>query len=129
MFKIGDFSRFSQVAVTALRYYDEVGLLKPCHIDRWTGYRYYSAGQLPRLNRILALKDLGFSLEQIANLLDGDIPAAQIRGMLRLRKAEMQARMEEERARLLRVKTRLKQIEMEGQMSTYDVVIKKVEPL
>jgi DNA-binding transcriptional MerR regulator len=127
MFKIGDFSRLSQVPVTALRYYDEVGLLRPCHIDRWTAYRYYSADQLPRLNRILALKDLGFSLEQIAGLVDGNIPAAEIRGMLKLRQTEMQERVEEERARLLRVEDRLKQIEMEGQMSTYDVIIKKVE--
>ncbi len=58
MFKIGDFSRLSQVTVKALRYYDELGLLKPTHVDRFTGYRYYSATQLPRLNRILALKDL-----------------------------------------------------------------------
>src|SRR5690349_6063348 len=114
MFKIGDFSRISQVPVTALRYYDEVGLLKPAQIDKWTGYRYYSASQLPRLNRILALRDLGFSLDQIADLLDNEVPAAEIRGMLRLRQAEMQERMEEERARLVRVETRLKQIEMEG---------------
>jgi DNA-binding transcriptional MerR regulator len=127
MFKIGDFSRLSQVPVTALRYYDEVGLLKPTHIDRWTGYRYYSMDQLPRLNRILALKDLGLTLEQIASLLDNGIPAAEIRGMLRLRQAEMQERMQDEQARLLRVQARLRQIEMEGQMSNYDVVLKKVE--
>jgi DNA-binding transcriptional MerR regulator len=61
MFRIGDFSKFSQVSVKALRYYDQLGLLKPTQVDPFTGYRYYSAAQLPRLNRILALKDLGFS--------------------------------------------------------------------
>src|SRR5258706_14841 len=59
MIKIGDFARFSQVTVAALRHYDELGLLKPISVDSWTGYRYYSVSQLPRLNRILALKDLG----------------------------------------------------------------------
>ena len=66
MLKIGDFARLSQVSVVALRHYDEIGLLRPVKVDPFTGYRYYSTDQLPRLNRILALKDLGFSLEQIA---------------------------------------------------------------
>ena len=63
MFKIGEFSKLSQVTVKTLRYYDEIGLLKPAEVDRFTSYRYYSARQLPRLHRILALKDLGLSLE------------------------------------------------------------------
>ncbi len=67
MMKIGDFSKLSRVSIKALRYYDEMGLLKPIEIDRFTGYRYYSASQLSSLNRIIALKDMGFSLEQIAS--------------------------------------------------------------
>ena len=126
MFKIGDFSKLSQVSVKALRYYDELGLLKPVEVDRFTGYRYYSADQLPRLNRILALKDLGLSLEQIASLLDDDLPAAQIRGMLRLKQSEMRERVQEEQARLARVEARLRQIEEEGKMPTYEVVLKRV---
>jgi DNA-binding transcriptional MerR regulator len=128
MFKIGDFSKLSQVPVTALRYYDEMGLLKPIEVDRWTGYRYYSASQLPRLNRVLVLRDLGFSLEQIADLLDRNLPVAEIRGMLRLRRAEITQHMEDEQARLRRMESRLKQIETEGQMPAYDVVLKKAEP-
>ncbi len=80
MFKIGDFSRLSLVSVKALRYYDELGLLKPARVDEFTGYRYYSAGQLTRLNRILAMKDMGLSLEQIALLLDKEPTPDQIRG-------------------------------------------------
>jgi DNA-binding transcriptional MerR regulator len=128
MFKIGDFSRISQVPVSALRYYDEVGLLRPANIDRFTGYRSYSASQLPRLNRILALKDLGFTLEQVARLLDEDLPTEQLRGMLRLKRAETEQRVSEERARLARVETRLKQIEEEGRMPGYEIVLKKVDP-
>jgi effector-binding domain-containing protein len=128
MFKIGDFSRLTQVPVSALRYYDEMGLLKPGRVDRYTGYRYYSAEQLPRLNRILALKDLGFSLEQVARLLAEDVPLTELRGMLRLKQAELQQRVQAEQERLARIETRLHQIEQEGTMSAYEVVLKKVEP-
>ena len=65
--RIGDFSKLSRVSIKALRYYDQMGMLKPIDVDRSTGYRSYSVSQLPRLNRILALKDLGLSLEQIAS--------------------------------------------------------------
>lgn len=128
MFKIGDFSRLSQVTVKALRYYDELGLLKPAHVDRFTGYRYYSATQLPRLNRILALKDLGFALEQMASFLDQHCTIEQIRGMLSLRRSELQQHITEEQARLARVEARLRHIEKEDVMAPYDVVLKKVEP-
>ena len=129
MFKIGEFSKFSQVTVKTLRHYDELGLLKPAKVDRFTGYRYYSASQLPRLNRILALKDLGLSLDQIAQLLEGDLSPDQIRGMLRLKQAEIQQQVQEEQARLARVEWRLKQIEREETMPTQEVVIKKVPPI
>jgi effector-binding domain-containing protein len=129
MLKIGDFSKLSQVTVKTLRYYDEVGLLKPAQVDDFTSYRYYSVDQLPRLNRILALKDLGLSLEQIGQLLDERLPPAQIRGMLRLKQAEIQQRVQDEQARLARVAARLKQIEQEDTMPTYDVVLKPVEPV
>ncbi len=126
MFRIGEFSKLSQVTVKTLRYYDEIGLLKPANVDPFTGYRYYSADQLPRLNRILALKDLGLSLAEIARLLDGDLPSAQIRGMLRLKRIELQQQVQEEQARLARVEWRLRQIEQEGTMSTQEVVLKKI---
>ncbi len=130
MFKIGDFSKLSQVSVKTLRYYDEIGLLKPVEIDRFTGYRYYSASQLSRLNRILLLKDLGLSLDQIGRLLESDLPPDQIRGMLKLRQAEIEHSIEEEETRLARVAALLNQIEQENTiMSKYDVVIKKVAPV
>jgi len=112
----------------ALRYYDEMGLFKPIDVDRSTGYRYYSASQLPRLNHILALRDLGLSLEQIAQVLDEGVSPEQLRGMLRLKHAELQQHIVEEQERLARVETRLNTIELEGRMPDYDVVIKQVEP-
>ena len=65
-----------------LRYYDQLGLLKPAEIDRFPSYRYYSARQLPRLNRILTFKDMGLSLEQIADLLENDLSIEQVCSML-----------------------------------------------
>lgn len=129
MIKIGFFSKLSQVPVKTLRYYDEIGLLKPISIDTFTGYRYYSVSQLSRLNRILALKDLGLSLEQISQLLVEDLPLEQLRGMLRMKQAEIRERMQQEEEKLIRVAARLKQIEQENKMSDYDVVIKKVDDL
>ena len=127
MIRIGDFSKLSRVSVKTLRFYDEMGLLKPIEVDRFTGYRYYEFDQLPRLHRVLALKDLGFSLEEIGYLLEEDLSAEQMRGMLKLRQAEIRQRVGEEAARLERVELWLRQIEQEDSMSKYDVVIKKME--
>jgi effector-binding domain-containing protein len=117
------------VPVKTLRYYDEMGLLKPVKVDHFTGYRYYSFEQLTRLNRILALKDLGFTLEQISRLLVQDLPIAELRGMLKMRQEELRQHVQEEMGRLKRVEARLKQIEQETSMTDYDIVLKKVDPV
>jgi DNA-binding transcriptional MerR regulator len=129
MIRIGDFSKLSRVSIKALRHYDEMGLLKPVDVDRFTGYRYYEFDQLPRLYRILALKDLGFSLEEIGRLLEGQVSVEQMRGMLKLRQAEIRQQVAEEVARQERVELWLREIEQEDSMSKYDVVIKKIEPV
>lgn len=129
MFKIGEFSKIALVSVKTLRYYDETGLLKPAQIDRFTDYRFYTLDQLPRLNRILAFKDLGFSLDEIARLLDENISTEQLRGMLRLKQAEAQQRVADEQTRLARIQARLVMIEQEGKMPNQEVIVKKVEAL
>ncbi len=129
MFKIGDFSRLSLVSVKALRYYDELGLLKPARVDDDTGYRYYSTSQLTRLNRILVMKDMGLSLEQIALLLDKEPTPDQIRGMLRLKQVELSQQMVEGQARLRRIEAWLQAFEQEATMPAYDVILKNVAPL
>ena len=128
MLSIGDFSRLGQVTVRTLRLYDELGLFKPIRVDRFTSYRYYSIEQLPRLNRILMLKDLGLSLEQIAHLLKEDLSATQLRKMLTLKQAEIEQKLQESTEHLARVESRLRQIEKEGQLPGYDVILKKTEP-
>lgn len=128
MIKIGEFSKLVHVPVPTLRYYDQVGLLKPIEVDRFTGYRYYSVNQLPRLNRILALKGLGFSLEQIGAALDEGITPEEMRGMLRLRHAQISQQLQEVQGQLVEVEARLQHIERESEISNYDVILKHVEP-
>jgi DNA-binding transcriptional MerR regulator len=84
-----------------------LGLLKPARVDAFTGYRYYTADQLPRLNRVIALKDLGFNLEQIGDLLDENLSTDEMRGMLRLRRAQIEQELQQEQARLAQVEARL----------------------
>ncbi len=129
MLKIGEFARVSGITTATLRYYDSCGLLKPLSIDQESGYRYYTLEQLPRLNRILAFKDLGFSLEQITQLLNEEISLEQLHGMFKLKQAETQQLIATEQARLSRIQARLRQIEQEKTMSTYDITLKRVEPL
>ncbi|HEY7688378.1 MAG TPA: MerR family transcriptional regulator [Dongiaceae bacterium] len=129
MFRIGEFSQIARVSGRLLRYYDSIGLLRPLRIDPASGYRYYSASQLPRLNRILALKELGLSLDQIAKLVDDKVEAGEIRGMLMLRKAELERTLEEESARLRHIESRLRQIEEQGALKDYDILLKSVPAL
>ena len=114
--------------IATLRYYDQLGLLKPALVDKFTEYRYYTVEQLPRLNRILALKDLGFSLEQIERLVNENVSVQELRGMLLMRQADAERQVLEEQARLARVAARLREIEEEGKPSQYDIVTKSVAP-
>lgn len=126
MFTIGDFARHGRVSVRMLRHYDAIGLLRPAHVDPYSGYRFYEAGQLARLNRVIALKDLGFTLDQVRSILDEQVGPEELRGMLRLRQAELESAMSRAAARLAQVGARLRAIESEGHMSTQDVVLKSV---
>ncbi|OKH99865.1 MerR family transcriptional regulator [Streptomyces sp. CB02923] len=129
MFTIGEFAGHGRVSARMLRHYDAIGLLRPARTDPVTGYRFYEAGQLARLNRIIALKDLGFSLQQVTAILDEQVSAAELRGMLRLRRAELAAAVTAAGARLTRVEARLRTIEAEGRMTADDVVVKRIEPV
>ena len=128
MLKIGEFSRLSQVTVKTLHHYDEIGLLKPAQVDKFTEYRYYTLEQLPHIHSIMALKELGLSLEEIAHVLLEKLSPEEIRGMYRMKRAQVQQRLREEQARLAQIEFRLRQIEQEGKLQTLDIVIKRIEP-
>lgn len=124
MLKIGEFSKIAQVNVKTLRYYDQVGLLKPAHIDRFSGYRYYNLEQLVQFNRILALKDLDFSLDQIYELLAVDLSGLALQNMLYKKANELRDRLMKDQARLLRVETRLKSIQEPDLLKQSPIVLK-----
>lgn len=129
MFTIGDFAGLGRVSIRMLRHYDSIGVLSPAAVDPVNGYRLYNAEQLSRLNRVLALKDLGFTLAQVRSILEDRLEAAELRGMLRLRRVDLQAQLQADAARLTGVEARLRIIESEGTMSTKDVILKPVDPV
>jgi DNA-binding transcriptional MerR regulator len=125
MFRIGEFSRIARVSARLLRYYDELGLLRPGVVDSSTGYRYYTSAQLLRLNRILVLKDLGLSLEQIGGVIDQEASADQLRAMLEVRRADAERSLAEESARLRQIEARIAQLETGADV---DDVLIRAEP-
>jgi DNA-binding transcriptional MerR regulator len=128
MFKIGEFSKIAHVTIRLLRYYDEIGLFTPNFIDPESGYRYYRIEQLPRLNRILVLRDLGLALEQVQEFLNADISEEEIRGMLRFRKAQLEKNIREDTINLRGIEMRLEQIKYGNHLRNFDVVVKAIAP-
>ena len=129
MFTIGDFAGLGRVSVRMLRHYDAIGLLRPAHVDPQSGYRYYAAAQLRVLNRVIALKDLGFTLQQVQTMIEEKVDVGELRGMLRLRRAELAGQVRRDTERLTLVDARLRMIESEGHMDTGDIVLKELPPL
>lgn len=127
LFKISVFSRLSKVSLKTLRYYDQIGLLKPRKVDHETGYRYYSADQLLEINRIFIYKELGFTLPQIIHLLHEDITFKDIQGMFKLKKNEIQRIIDIEQAKLARIEERMQLLESEGQVETVQEIRIKAE--
>jgi len=126
MLTIGEYSRLTQVPSKTLRYYDEIGLFMPMEVDAETGYRYYSMKQLPQLYRVLSLKELGLSLKQIRDVLNENISAEELRGMLRLKEVQLEALIEAEQQRLIFVRNKVKQLEANEVLGRYDVILKEV---
>ena len=126
MFGISTVARLGGVSVRTLRYYDQIGLLRPAWTDPSSGYRWYEPEQLRRLHRIVALRDMGVRLVEIARMLDESVSTDELRGILLLRRAEAHDRLAADAERLARVEARLSQME-EPNMSEYDVVVKNTD--
>ncbi|MEM7738132.1 MAG: MerR family transcriptional regulator [Deinococcota bacterium] len=107
LLRIGEFATLSRVSVKMLRHYDTLGLLKPVWVDPESHYRYYSVEQLPRLHQLVALKDLGFSLEQIAKLLAGGLDNTQMLALLQAREAELQAGITSQQHQLMSLRSHI----------------------
>jgi DNA-binding transcriptional MerR regulator len=124
MLKIGDFSKLSRISIRMLRHYDEIGLLVPKDIDSFTNYRYYSEEQLPVASRIKALKDMGFSLATIIEILKSYNNPKALSEFLAVKQAEVQAEANEINQRLRLLDTALKRLRKDDMAMNYDVVLK-----
>lgn len=102
MFKIGEFSKITQVSVRMLRYYDEQKLLVPSYTDRFTGYRLYSAQQIEQLNKIIFLRDMGFGVNAMKDLLQNWNPEFVKQNLrLQIEKSLLNIKSEEKKVKLM----------------------------
>lgn len=127
MVKIGDFSKIAQISIRMLRHYDQIDLLKPAHIDPSSGYRSYSLDQLPHLSRIIFLKELGFSLTEVKELIDKNISLEEMKAMLNKRQSELKSEIAAATESLKSISHRLEMIENEGKLPLFDVTLKTAE--
>jgi len=111
MLSIGELARRTRISVRMLRHYDALGLVVPERVDPATGYRWYAVWQVGRVNSLVALKELGFTLEQCRAVLDERVSVDGLRGMLRLREAELEQRIRTDAERLAEIARRLRSIE------------------
>lgn len=124
MLTIGQFAQIGQVTHRMLRHWDTSGLLVPAHVDEFTGYRSYDPSQLDRLHRIVALRQLGFGLDDVASMLDEGIDGERMTGLLQRRRAEVEHEHRIAAARLVDVERRLQLIEEENHMSRIEIIEK-----
>lgn len=125
MLKIGEFSKLSRVSIRMLRHYDDIGLLKPAEIDCFTGYRYYSLGQLPVVGRITALKDMGFQLADIIKILEIYDDGEALDAYLAKRQTELKEISETVEYQMRLLDTARNRLRKEQNMS-YNVSIKTI---
>ncbi|MGJ3240343.1 MAG: MerR family transcriptional regulator [Anaerolineae bacterium] len=127
MFQIGEFSRIARVTIETLRHYDTIGLLKPAKVDPNTGYRYYNVVQLQALNQILALKEVGLSLDEIKRILRQTLTVDEVRGMLREHLVLTESTIEEAQRRRQGILARLERLDTKEEMPQYEIRLKSAE--
>ena len=126
MFRIGEFSKLVRVSPRMLRHYEKCGILFPAEIDKFTGYRQYSAGQISLVQNIVMLRDLGFSIEEIEDILPKLDDFAYMNKILRAKADAVQAAIEIEQAKLDRLLGMSNSIRKERNILVYDIELKQV---
>lgn len=127
MFRIGEFSRLTQVSIRMLRYYDEMGLLHPAQVDPFTGYRSYAVEQMQRLHRIVLLRDLGFSIGEMRDMLEGWNDETLTR-RLEEKRREAERALARERSRVAQIQTALADLRSDALDVRCNVTMKRIEP-
>lgn len=121
MFQIGEFSKITKTTVKTLRYYDEVGLLKPAFVDEWTNFRYYTTEQLYPLQKIVSLRQAGLSIEEIKQIMSGN----HVTEILESRKAKLESDKQEIEEKLLRMKLLIQNVREDTKMK-YQAIVKQI---
>ncbi len=129
MFRIGEFSKLCGLSIDTLYHYEKMKILKPTKLDQFTGYRYYEAGQLVTVNKIMALKDANFSLEEIAAVLNQNIPLSSLISLLENKSLKLEEELHLELNRLERLRTNIFLIKNGGIPQMNEITIKSVEPI
>jgi len=119
MLRIGDFSKMSKVTIKALRYYEEVGLLTPSYIDNSNGYRYYNSSQLLDISRIISLKQIGLSIEEIKRVI---INSEDLKEILEVKKIQVENTIQKHNYQLSKINYLLKE------KSVKEEIFEKVVP-
>ena len=125
MFKIGEVSKLTQISIRMLRYYDELGILKPAEIDKYTGHRLYSVEQISILQRIVLLRDSKFSVAEIANIVHNWNDEFVIKELNR-KKNEIQKEINQEQQRINKIDKFIEAINCDKDEIHYNVVFKKI---
>jgi DNA-binding transcriptional MerR regulator len=129
MLKIGEFAVLADMSIKTLRYYDDIGLLKPVVVDADTGYRYYDFAQLARAYRLSAFKNMGFALNEIAELLDGKMTAGPTRRFLKTKRTDLSEQLRIMQEQIAYLDNKIYEVEMDGRMAAYEVQVKRLEPM
>lgn len=125
MLRIGEFSVLSQISIYMLRHYDEIGLLTPEHIDKFTGYRYYTETQLPVANKIRALKAMGLSLPLIKEILTKYAKDCELKTYLETQAVQQKEKIELMQRQLTLIESTIKCLEHPSPIPSYSVALKE----
>lgn len=129
MLKIGEFAVLADMSIKTLHHYDDINLLRPAFVDPETGYRYYDFAQLARAYRLLAFKNMGFALNEIAELLDGTMTPGPTRRFLKTKRADLAEQLNTLQEQIAYLDNKIYEVEMEGRMAAYEVMVKRLEPM
>lgn len=120
MYRIGLFSQITKTTIKTLRYYDEVGLLKPAYIDPENGYRYYTSNQMVDLHKVIALRQMGFTVEEVIFIMNGE----NIESIMDIRKREIESQLKDTLDQLSRINYYITESKETSNMK-YNAIVKQ----